>query len=85
MLDALVRGVRVVADRRADARELAGRDRGADARAADEHAALGVSGADRVADLLRLVGVVDPHAVVVGAEVVDFMAQGHDLPDHGVP
>ena len=66
-------------------RELAGRDRRADARAADEHAALGVAGADRVADLLRLVWVIDPHAVVVRAEVVDFMAQSHDLPDHGVP
>ena len=43
VLDALVRRVGVVADRGADPGELAGRDRGADARAADEDAALGVA------------------------------------------
>src|SRR5438552_2852706 len=44
MLHALVRGVRVVAYRGADARQLARGYRGANAGAADEHAALGVAG-----------------------------------------
>ena len=61
----------VVADRGPDAVKLAGGDRGADAGAADEHAALGVAGADRLADLARLVGVVDADGVGVGAEVDD--------------
>ena len=69
MLDALVRAVAVVADRRADPGHLAGGDRRADARAADEHAALGASLLNRLADLTRLVGVVDAHRVGVRAEV----------------
>ena len=60
MLDALVRGVGVVADGGADAGELAGGDRGADARAADEDPALGPATLERLAELARLVGVVDP-------------------------
>ena len=67
VLDALVRGVRVVADRRADARQLACCDGGADAGSAHQHAALRVSLEDRVAELLGLVRVVDPDARVVGA------------------
>src|SRR5262249_1789388 len=69
VLDALVRAVRVVADRRPDAYDLARGDSRADARAADEHAALRVAGEAGVADLLRLVRVVDPHGRVVRAEV----------------
>ena len=75
VLDALVRGVDVVADRGADARELAGGDRGADARAADEDPALGVAALDRLAQLARLVRVVDPLGVRVGAEVDDPVAE----------
>ncbi len=71
MLDTLVSGVDVVADRRADARDLAGRDRGADAGAADEDAAFRPSAGDRRAELGGLVGVVDPDRVGVGAEVDD--------------
>ena len=52
-----------MADRRADPGELARRDRGADARAADEDAALRLAAADRLAELPRLVGVVDPGLV----------------------
>src|SRR5215208_2860865 len=84
VLDALVRGVGVVADRGADPGELARRKRRADARAADEHASLGVAGTDRFADLPRLVRIVDPDAAVVGAEIDDFVAQGADLLQHGL-
>ena len=58
-----------MADRRADPGQLAGGDRRADAGAADEHGALGLAALDRLADLARLVGVVDPDRVGVGAEV----------------
>src|SRR4249920_3067155 len=51
VLDALVGGVDVVADRGANARELAGRHARADARTADEDAALGVAGEKGLADL----------------------------------
>ena len=47
-------------DRRADTRKLARGNRGADAGAADEDAALGLAGEDRLADLARLDRVVDP-------------------------
>src|SRR5918994_5888551 len=68
VLDALVRGVDVVADRCPNAGELAGGDRGADARAADEDSPVGVAALDRLAELTRLVRVVDPFGVRVGAE-----------------
>jgi hypothetical protein len=60
---------RVVADRRPDAGELAGGNRRADARPAHEHRAFRVAALDRLADLPRLVGIVDPHRIGVGAEV----------------
>jgi hypothetical protein len=69
VLDALVRAVDVVADRRADACQLAGGDRRADARAADEDASLGSPVLDHLTELTRLVRVVDPHRVGIGAEV----------------
>src|SRR5439155_14134732 len=47
VLDALVGAVGVVADRRADAGHLAGRDRGADPGAADENCTLGLAALDR--------------------------------------
>ena len=65
VLDRLVGAVEVVADRRADAGHLAGRDRRAGARAADEDAALGLAALDRLADLARLVRVVDADLGVV--------------------
>src|SRR5436190_24089805 len=80
VLDALVRRVGVVADRGADAGDLAGRDRGADPRAAAEHAALGAAADEGVADLARLVRTVDALRVGVIAEVPYFCALGLDAP-----
>src|SRR5438105_5004340 len=77
VFDALVGGVRVVADRGADPGQLAGRDRGADARTAHEHRALGVAALDRLADLARLVGIVDPNCVGVRPEVDHLVAGEH--------
>src|SRR5581483_7532769 len=59
VLDALVRGVRVVADGTADAGDLVRRDRCADAAPADQHAAVSAAGCHRIADRAREVGVVD--------------------------
>src|SRR5262245_34974224 len=85
VLDALVRGVGVVADCRANPGQLAGGDRRADARAADENAPFGISRADRRAQLLGLVGVVDPDARVVRAEVYYLVAERLDRGDHRAP
>ena len=65
--------------------ELAGGDGGADARAADEHAALGVAGEDRLADLARLVRVVDADGVGVRPEVDDVVAESRELLEHTLP
>src|SRR6476646_4323669 len=46
----LVRGIRVVADRRADPRELGGGDRRSYARAADKNPALGIASENGLAD-----------------------------------
>ena len=73
-----------MADRGADAGELAGGDRSADARAADEDPALGVAALDRLAELARLVRVVDPLGVRVGAEVDDLVAERCDLLEHAL-
>src|SRR5436305_14253959 len=54
VLDALMRRVDVVADRRADAAHLRRGDRGADPRAADEDTPLGVAPLQRLAELARL-------------------------------
>ena len=59
--------------------QLAGGDRGADAGAADEHAALRLAVLDRLAELARLVRVVDPHRVGVRAEIDGLVAQGLEL------
>ena len=59
--------------------ELAGGDGGADARAADQDRALGAARADRVADLARLVRVVDARLGRVGAEVERLVAEADDL------
>src|SRR3954468_55748 len=84
VLDALVRRVRVVADGGPDARELAGGDRGADAGAADEDPALRVTAADRIADLTRLVRVVDPRFGPIRAEVDGLVACANDLLEHAL-
>src|SRR3954470_10667873 len=73
VLDPLVCAVRVVADRRANALELASRDRRAYAGAADEDASLCPPALDRLAELACLVGVVDADGVGVGAEVDHLM------------
>src|SRR5471030_536396 len=83
VLDALVGAVGVVADRRANPRELAGCDRRANARAADEDAAHCVAALDRLAHLASLVGIVDAHRIGVGAEV-ENVVPGERL-EHGVP
>ncbi len=73
VLDSLVRGVDVMTDGCPDTGDLARGDGGADAGAADENAALGLTILDGRAELGRLVGVVDPHRVGVGAEVYDLV------------
>ena len=79
VLDALVRRVDVVADRRADPGDLAGGDRGADARAADEDAALARAPRGSPSPTLaRLVRVVDAHRVGVDAEVDRLVAARRD-------
>jgi hypothetical protein len=75
VLDALVRRIGVVADGGADPGDLARRDRGADAGAADEHGALGLSAANRRRDLTRLVRIVDPRLGLVGAEIDHVMTE----------
>src|SRR6266704_6736262 len=55
VLDALVGRVHIVANRRADPRELGGRHRRTHTGAADEHPALRVSPQNRLADLPGLV------------------------------
>src|SRR5256714_6160491 len=82
VLDALVRGVDVVADRGADSGQLAGRDRGADARAADEDGPLGLAARESLADLPRLVRVVDARGGALDAEVDDLVVG--DRVQHGV-
>ncbi len=78
VLDRLVGAVEVVADRGPDARQLAGRDRGARPRAADEDPALGLAALQHLPDLAGLVRVVDPHLGGVGAEV-DHVVVGRAL------
>src|SRR6188508_535547 len=84
VLHALVGRVRVVADRCADPCELAGRDRSADPRPADEDAAVGASLLDRLAELASLVRVVDARLGVERAEVDGLVAAGLDLLQHAL-
>ena len=58
-----------MADRRADPGQLARRNGGADTGAAHEHRALCVAALNRLADLARLVGIVDANRIGVRAEV----------------
>src|SRR5919204_4733883 len=71
VLDALVCRVVVVADRGTDAWDLARRDRRADPGAADEHGAFRLTAANCLADLARLVRVVDARRRLVGAKIDD--------------
>ncbi len=79
VLDALVRGVMVVDRARADAADLAGGDRHAGARAADDDPPLGAAVGHRVPDLERLVGVVDRRGRAIGAEVEHLVTEVADL------
>src|SRR5581483_3661381 len=80
VLDALVRGVRVVADGTADAGDLVRRDRCADAAPADQHAAVSAAGCHRIADRAREVGVVDGR-LAVRAQVEHGMSLARELVD----
>src|SRR5438132_2053 len=82
VLDALVRGIDVVADRSADATHLRGGNRSADAGAADEDAPLRPAALDRLAELTSLVRVVDPHRIGIGPEVDDLVPSGRKRLEH---
>src|SRR5207302_8896630 len=69
----------VVADRGTDPGQLARGHRGAHARTADEDAALGVPRLNRLADVTRLVGIVDRLRVRIRSEVDELVAQTGDL------
>ncbi len=71
--------VRVVTDCRANTGNLAGRDRGTDAGAADEDAALRATVCNRIAELACLVRVVDARLGTVGAEIDDVVPERSQL------
>lgn len=77
VFDALVGGVAVVADAGPDAGDFVGRHADADAAAADQDAAVRLSGDDGLADLAGEVGVVDG-AVGVGPAVDDGVPRRDD-------
>jgi hypothetical protein len=79
-----VGGIDVVADGGADAGELAGGHGGADAGAADQHAALGLAFLDPLPELTRLVRIVDPLGRAVGAEVDHLVAERAELLQHAL-
>src|SRR6476646_1991651 len=82
VLDPLMGGVDVVADGGADARKLAGGDRGADAGTTDEHATVGLAADDRPAELARLYRVVHADRIGIGAEVDDVVTERRELLEH---
>src|SRR5438270_1263707 len=84
VLDALVRRVGVVARRGANPADLCGCERGADAGAADENAALRRAARDRLTELACLVRVVDPHGVGVGAEIDGLVTVAAQELEHGL-
>src|SRR6266550_3552781 len=84
VLDALMRGVDVVTGRSADSRQLGGSDRGAHAGAADEDPPLGFAVPDHLADLARLVRIVDPLGGRVGAEINRLVAQCLELTENTI-
>ncbi|GBC78425.1 hypothetical protein HRbin08_01920 [bacterium HR08] len=74
MFDALARGIRVVAQPRANPRHLIGGDRGADAAPADEDAALGSPLQEGVRDGFGVVGIV--HRIrALGPQVFHIMPE----------
>src|SRR5262245_14192408 len=85
VLDALVGRVRVVADRGANAVDLARGDRCSDARPADEDSAVRVAASDRLADLAGLVRIVDSRLWLIGPEVDRLVPGAHDLLEHALP
>src|SRR5581483_2942352 len=82
VLDALVRRVVIVADARADSRELVRGDADADAASAEDDPAVRLAGTDRFAHGLGDVGVVGRNARVVGAEIRDVVPGGTEVVDH---
>src|SRR5919109_3013171 len=78
-------GLGVVADRRSDAGELAGRNGRADTGAADENPALRLTPADRLADLPRLVGVVHMGLRLVGPEVHELVTEALHVGEDPLP
>src|SRR2546423_10415141 len=75
VLDALVRRVRVVADRRADAADLARGNRRAHARAADQDAAIRDAAADRFTKALREVGVIVVRVGPVATQIDELVVR----------
>ena len=73
-----------MAHRSADASDLRSRDGRSHARPADEHGPLGGAAVQRLADLARLVRVVQPHGVGVGAEVDDVVAVHSENVENGL-
>src|SRR6478735_7417701 len=82
VLDPLVGRIGVVAGRGPDTCELAGSHRRAHTRPADEDAALSAAGLDRLAELARLVRIVDTRLGLEHAEVDGLVAGRFDLFQH---
>jgi len=80
VLDALMCGMNVVADRRADALHLVGRDRSADPGSANHDAARGFARRHLLRDGARDVGEVD-RLVVIGADIDDVVAEAANVVD----
>ena len=74
VLDALLRGEVIVDERRADAGDLVGADRRANAAAADRHAALHLSGDDGLRERNDEVGIVVVRIERERAEIDDLVA-----------
>jgi transketolase len=79
VLDALVGRIDVMANRSADSDELAGGHGGSYAGSANEDSAVGVAVLQRLAELPRLVGVVDRLGIGIGAQVDRLVAQRVEL------
>src|SRR5258708_4243703 len=82
VLHTLMRGIGIVTHAGTDTRQFVGGDAGADATAADEHAALGFFVEDRAADRLGEIGIVRG-VFVEGADVEHFVTQRAQQIAHG--
>jgi len=80
VFDALACGIGVVADRRPDARELAGGDAHPDRAAADQEAPVGATGEHRFGHRAGAIGVVD-RLRGVGSQIEDVDAVRAEAPD----